>query len=176
MEVWLSLANVYGLEQFSNFEMNQQGVLRNVKTKRILQGSIDTHGYIQFHLSQGGVAKQVHKHRVLAELFIWNPDYLPCVDHIDRNKLNNAIENLRWCSYDENSRNMSISKRNTSGEMNIQKCLNSGNPCWLVAFGRAGNQHRKLFKRDPDSDEIPVHVLEYRDSYAKQWKGDFNPT
>ena len=177
MEVWLNVENIYGLEQFSNYETNEAGVLRNVKTKRILEGSIN-HGYIMFGLSQGGLTKHVLKHRLIAELFIWNPDNLPCVDHQDRNKLNNTVENLRWCSYEENSRNLSIPKRNTSGEMNISKCLNKGKPYWLVAFGshRAGNRHEKIFKRDPDSNEIPDEVKQYRDTYALKWKGEFNPT
>ena len=44
-------------------------------------------------------------HRIIAKHFIENPDDLPQVDHIDRNKTNNSIENLRWVSNSENSRN-----------------------------------------------------------------------
>ena len=44
-------------------------------------------------------------HRILAKHFIPNPDNLPQVDHIDRNPLNNAIENLRWVSASDNTRN-----------------------------------------------------------------------
>ena len=173
---WLNLENVYGLEKFTNYEMNQEGVLINVKTKRILKGALTT-GYVKFGLNQDGLTKYVFKHRVLAELFVWNPDDLPCVDHIDRDKLNNSIDNLRWCSYEENSRNMSIPKHNTSGEMNIQKCLKHGRPRWLVHFGNhiAGNQHQKYFPRDPNSDIIPDEVIAYRDAYSKQWKGQFHP-
>lgn len=116
--VWLNLSNIYGLEEFDNYEMCESGVLRNIETKRILKGTINGYGYAQFRLNQGGLTKLVFKHRLLAELFIWNPDGKPCVDHADRNRLNNSIENLRWCSHEENTRNRSISGRNTSGEMN----------------------------------------------------------
>jgi hypothetical protein len=173
---WLNLKNIYKLEKFDNYEMNQEGVLRNVKTKRILKGAL-TKGYVKFDLYQDGFRKMVYKHRILAELFVWNPDDLPCVDHIDRNRLNNSIENLRWCSYEENNRNMSMRKDNTSGKMNIHKCFNHGQPRWLVRFGNhsTGNHHQKRFPRNQDSDIIPDEVIAYRDAYSKQWKGPFHP-
>jgi hypothetical protein len=177
-DVWLNLSNIYGLEQFDNYEMNQQGVLRNLKTNRISEGCIGNNGYVQFGLSQDGLRKSVNKHRLIAELFVFNPDDLPCVDHKDRNKLNNTVENLRWCSVSENGRNCSIPKDNTSGEMNIQKCLSHGRPRWKVKFGhhKVGNLHEKYFPCDPDSDDIPDEVIAYRDAYAAKWKGNFNPT
>ena len=42
-------------------------------------------------------------HRAVAELFIPNPDNKPCIDHIDDNKLNNRVDNLRWVTYSENN-------------------------------------------------------------------------
>jgi hypothetical protein len=101
---WLNLKNVYGLEKFDKYEMNQEGILRSVKTKYVLKGYIYD-GYVWFKLKGSGphrfISIIVYKHRLIAELFVWNPDNLPCVDHIDRNRLNNAVENLRWCSNEE---------------------------------------------------------------------------
>ena len=44
-------------------------------------------------------------HRLVAETFIDNPDNLPMVDHIDGDRANNKVENLRWVSAKENASN-----------------------------------------------------------------------
>ena len=47
-------------------------------------------------------------HRALALTFIDNPDNYEVVDHIDRNRQNNSLENLRWCSQSLNCRNVEV--------------------------------------------------------------------
>jgi hypothetical protein len=46
--------------------------------------------------------KKVNIHRLVAETFIHNPNNNDSVDHIDRNKMNNHVSNLRWCSIEDN--------------------------------------------------------------------------
>jgi len=57
------------------------------------------HGY--FVVGLCGKTKLLH--RLLAQVFIPNPKNLPCINHIDGNKKNNAINNLEWCSYAHNN-------------------------------------------------------------------------
>ena len=62
-------------------------------------------------------AKSYNKkiHKLVAELFIDNPENKRCVDHIDNDRLNNNINNLRWVTYQENNRNRQLNANSTSG-------------------------------------------------------------
>lgn len=59
---------------------------------------------ISIYDDNGKFAKQIkyYVHRLVAETFIENPENLTDVDHIDRNKENNHVKNLRWCSRIDN--------------------------------------------------------------------------
>ena len=49
--------------------------------------------------------KRYYVHRLVAETFIDNPHRYPEVDHINQDKLDNRVENLRWVSKSENQQN-----------------------------------------------------------------------
>ncbi len=61
---------------------------------------ISKRGYYEqfFNLRELNVSKMVKIHRVVAQLFVPNPNNLPFVNHLDGNKLNNFYKNLEWCT------------------------------------------------------------------------------
>lgn len=59
-------------------------------------------GYPAIQAMINGVRRTIYVHRMLAETFIPNPEGKPCINHIDGNKANNAIDNLEWCTHQEN--------------------------------------------------------------------------
>lgn len=63
-----------------------------------------------------GRGNKKYIHQLVAEAFIPNPDNLNEVDHIDRNGLNNNVNNLRWVTHQENMENENtkeVLKKNT---------------------------------------------------------------
>ena len=89
------------------YEVSNFGTIKSItkvnKKERILKGYPDGNGYLQVKIS----GKHITIHKLVAIAFIGErPEGLD-IDHIDRNKLNNRADNLRYCTSSENIRNTS---------------------------------------------------------------------
>ena len=80
--------------------------IRKKSNHHIVSESLYNTGYIQVNLNR----KPYLKHRLIAEQFIPNNDNLPCIDHINHDRTDYHIENLRWVSYSTNLKNKSSHK------------------------------------------------------------------
>jgi len=78
-------------------------------------------GYLHVDLRRNKKSVTCQVHRLVALHYINNddPENKICVDHINRNKLNNKISNLRWVTRSQNSQNTKLYNNNTSGIKNI---------------------------------------------------------
>lgn len=89
----------------TNYECSNFGHFRRInKDKRCdkyryFKGVISGRGYIQ--LSIPNLSTQL-AHRVIASIFIPNPQNKPQINHIDRNRINNHVSNLEWTTQKEN--------------------------------------------------------------------------
>lgn len=87
--------------EITRWSVNEEGQVRNDETGKFLKGTIlHTYRYINFRWN--GKQKNKSIHRLVAEAFLPNPNNLPCVHHIDGDRLNNRLDNLKWVSEQEN--------------------------------------------------------------------------
>jgi hypothetical protein len=86
------------------YEINPYGILRNVKSKKILNGYIDKDGYNRITFNNKNLdVKSSSIHRLVAEAFIPNPNNFPVINHKDENVKNNYYKNLEWCTIQHNN-------------------------------------------------------------------------
>lgn len=91
------------ITDFENYIVFEDGTVVNTNTKKILATQLNTKGYKTVNLWKNNKMKKCLVHRLVANHFIENPNNLPCINHIDKNKLNNYSSNLEWCTYKYNS-------------------------------------------------------------------------
>ena len=77
--------------------------IRKKLNKKIVKESLNKHGYVVVHLNR----QAFYKHRLITIQFIPNPHNLTYIDHINRIRTDNRIENLHWVSVSENNYNKS---------------------------------------------------------------------
>lgn len=111
-EIWKDIPHYEGLYQVSNygrvkslerFQQNHSKLQR--VPERIKAQVLKPNGYQAVNLYKNGRGKMEYVHRLVAMAFLDNPERKPQVDHIDGDRANNILENLRWVNQSENNLN-----------------------------------------------------------------------
>lgn len=92
---------------FENYEVSTNGDVKSLNyarsgEARLMKPQKSVNGYLIVRLSKNGKSYPKTVHRLVAEAFIPNPDNLRDVDHINGDRTDNRVENLRWCSHKDN--------------------------------------------------------------------------
>ena len=166
-EVWRPVAGFEGLYEISSLgrvksvdryvkQGTKNGGIRTFHVReKILPHKINTSGYPIVVLTRDGKSVWMRVHRLLAAAFIPNPDNLPEIDHIDTNKQNYNIDNLRWVTHAQNMNNETTKKdsRSTvySDEAIMRRILSSKN-------NGARTSPKTIFQFSLEGDLIAEHI------------------
>jgi len=106
------------LADYPNYLVYEDGRVFSKNRHKFLIPNVNR-GYHRVILCNDGKKKKFRVNRLVAIAYIPNPENKPDVDHIDRDKSNNDVSNLRWVTKSENQQNTGVRKDNTSGIKNI---------------------------------------------------------
>ncbi|MFZ4411460.1 MAG: HNH endonuclease signature motif containing protein [Bacteroidales bacterium] len=93
------------------YRIYDNGAVFSIKNGIFLKQTTNGNGYWKVGMYSQHKFYQAYIHRLVAEAFIPNPNNYKYVDHIDRDKMNNTVENLRWVTAKENTDNLAGKKR-----------------------------------------------------------------
>lgn len=134
------------IDGFPGYKISIDGTVIGKRGKKLKYG-INKNGYCLFVFIKDGVRYNKMLHRLLMEAFVENINNLPCINHIDGNKLNNNISNLEYISYSDNTKHSyrmglqlkqfgeqtSNNKLTESDVIEIRNLINSGKSCNSIA-------------------------------------------
>lgn len=133
------------------YEVSDKGKIRSLRTGKIICIAPDGR-YKRVELFGDDFSKRVSLHRLVAQLFIPNPQNLPCINHKNGIKTDNRVVNLEWCTHSQNSfhawasglrSGIRCGKLDRIQVLTIKKCLEDG--------GVRQKDIAKYFKVDPSS-------------------------
>jgi len=138
-EIWKDIENC------APYQISNLGRIRNTKTTKYLNPSIRPDGYIEISIQINNKTKKCKVHRLIAQAFIPNPENKPTVNHIDRNRSNNAINNLEWATMSEQNYHSAKIARNINyfSRKIIQKTLDNK---YIDKFDSIKDASLKIYK------------------------------
>ena len=109
-----------------NYSISENGKVRNDNTKKLKRPYINKqNGYMYVDLWENNKSTKCPIHRLLAETFIPNPENKPQINHKNGVKTDNRVENIEWCTNEENlEHSMNVLHQNRGSKPVI--CIETG--------------------------------------------------
>lgn len=149
-EIWKDIPGYEGL-----YFASTHGRIKN--KKKVMSSNKNNSGYQMMHLSLFGKSRAYTVHRLIAITFIPNPGCKPQIDHIDCDKSNNKVDNLRWVSQGENMRHAAATGMLDGAAKKAKKRM-------ILIGSKYGfaNSQKHLIKAQPVKIETEGQTFEFK--------------
>ena len=159
------------IEKYPNYAVTDDGKVINLKTRKELKPVDNRHGYMRVNFRIAGKNNWLYVHHLVAETFL-GPRPEGCeVDHIDHNRANNAVSNLRWVTRLENIHHSQHLMRGTIRKKVLKRPMHHISTCrgrYKVDIMYCGARYRWYFYdleeaiRKRDAAYAEIHSAELR--------------
>ena len=105
IEIWKPVVGYEGLYEVSDLGRVKSLNYNHTKSEQILKAEIGKNKGLRVFLWSNQQKQRFLVHRLVAQAFIPNPDNLPEIDHINTDRTDNRVENLRWATRKSNMNN-----------------------------------------------------------------------
>jgi hypothetical protein len=143
------------IPNFPGFCISKEGEVKNPNGK-ILNQHKNCKGYWRVNIP-GHNTQFIH--RLMGYTFIPNPENLPFIDHINRNREDNRIENLRWVNEKTNGENRGAGRGNSTGERYIYRMKNRHGNYKFVFMKQEGTKGQKKKTAEKWCDTLEEAIL-----------------
>ena len=163
MEVW---KDVVGFEEY--FQVSNLGNVFSKRTNKVLKSVVSKNGYPTIPTKIGGRNGKCYClkiHRLVAEAFIPNPENKPYVNHLDSDRTNSNVENLEWCTHQENMKHAAESGNlNNDHKRGVSKY--DDEMLIEIKYNPAKLSQRKLAEKFNVSKTF-VHMLQHSETLVR---------
>ena len=156
------------IKGYENYLIFEDGKVINTNNGKEIKHCINSKGYCIISLYKDGKQKNFLVHRLIALSYLPNPDNKQFIDHINRDKKDNRIENLRWATIQENNRNVCCKSK--CGFQFISKKIDKS---MTQGFTYQFQLKRPELKHSYTNKDLEV-VKEYRNKFCLENQIEFN--
>lgn len=148
------------IPEFPKYKVSNFGEV--VRENRVMTPALNKpRGYYYVSVQDRNRRKNFILHRLVASLFIPNPENKPQINHIDGNKKNNFVDNLEWCTASENG--LHAFKTGLRTPVRGEKCgaskLTEKDVLEIRQMGKDGFMHKDIAKKYGMGVSTITHIL-----------------